>query len=142
MCGFRRSATCARHPSCPEPPHRSRRPPGILTFSLRNRGQTQHFRQSTLRGCRDETSLSSRKSMQNLRQSQQLEEDEVEKETLQQGFYIATSLKKNQESITLSPSRPSRHASHSVCKWCARAGGAQEPDDRIKRRSSTPHDLE
>ena len=80
MCGFWRSATCARHPSCPEPPHRSRRPPGILPFSLRNRGQTQHFRQSTLRGCRDETSLSSRGSMRNLRQSQQLEEDEVEKD--------------------------------------------------------------
>ena len=60
--------------------------------------------------------------MRNLRQSQQLEEDEVEKdrlikETLQQGYYVATSSKKNQESITR-PSRPSRHAFQ-----------VEEPDD-------------
>ena len=82
---------CVQNPSCPEPRRaahlRTTRatlssskstPSRNYPFSYRNRGQAQHFRQSTLKGCRDEASLSSRGSMRNLRQSQQLQEDAVE----------------------------------------------------------------
>ena len=87
----------------------------------------------------------------------------VRRESVQPGFHVAASSKKKVKTLHLlgscfiipgidyscliyvSERFPSRRTFHSVCKWCARSGGAKEPDDHssdIFTSSSTEEDAE